>query len=389
MDFSSLPSQLVYKTRKTLEEFTNNNELNEKLVDEMSDIYLLQSPNFKQRATTIFNAAYYICTLISVDEHPLWNFSKYCNIALCNNINNVVEQAFSLSIVRIYLSNFDEKWQDKHKYLEKLDNYLKQHYIDTDTDCLYGDYSFYDVYSQLDSFDVYTASFPPAEFSLGAIDQESIDEMRIANFNWTQFTNYYRENIMRDIVFYVGKTEDEMKLLVNSLHHDADSFYTADNSYYEKIKCRLKNIEQDIHRHFHAEEETENEIEAEEGNYQQRVMELENENAKLRAEIAQMKEMCSVDIKIEEAIDDKHKCITEMIVELLKPIFYGEENNVKEFLALIKDKTDIDITYNVSQWIKESKISNRSKGRPLWQVLHAAKFYRATEQNWNAALRNH
>ena len=264
MDFSSLPSQLVYKTRKTLEEFTNNNELNEKLVDEMSDIYLLQSPNFKQRATTIFNAAYYICTLISVDEHPLWNFSKYCNIALCNNINNVVEQAFSLSIVRIYLSNFDEKWQDKHKYLEKLDNYLKQHYIDTDTDCLYGDYSFYDVYSQLDSFDAYTASFPPTEFSLGAIDQESIDEMRIANFNWTQFTNYYRENIMRDIVFYVGKTEDEMKLLVNSLHHDADSFYTADNSYYEKIKCRLKNIEQDIHRHFHAEEETENEIEAKE-----------------------------------------------------------------------------------------------------------------------------
>ena len=80
MDFTKLPSQLIYRTRNSLEEFTNNNEMNECLVDNMLDIYYLQSSNFKERATACFNAAYYICTLILVDEHPEWSLPKYYDI---------------------------------------------------------------------------------------------------------------------------------------------------------------------------------------------------------------------------------------------------------------------------------------------------------------------
>lgn len=255
MDFTKLPRQLIYRTRKSLEEFTTNNEMNEKLVDNMLEIHYLQSTNFKERVTACFNAAYYICTLIRVDEHPEWSLPIYFDIALCGQKDNIVGQAVSLSLVRVYIIHFDSDWTDKHKKLvDKIDGILGSHYIQ------YGDpfldnYTYKDAFDQLFSFDVATSSFSPTEFDLRIIDQETIEEMQIANFTWTQFTDYYKLNIMQNIVFHVGKSEDEMLLLVKSLRYDAERFYSQDNPYYESVCNRLLEIEQDIHIHYHAEED--------------------------------------------------------------------------------------------------------------------------------------
>ena len=152
MDYTKLPSQLVCRTRNSLEEFTNNNEMNECLVDNMLDIYYLQSSNFKERATACFNAAYYICTLILVDEHPEWSLPKYYDIAYCNQKNNIVGQAIVLSLVRVYLLHFDSDWLDKHKKLvEKLDGFLSSHWLQQGDLCL-DDYSYQDAFNSLNSF---------------------------------------------------------------------------------------------------------------------------------------------------------------------------------------------------------------------------------------------
>lgn len=291
MDYTKLPRQLIYRTRKSLEEFTTNNEMNEHLVDNMVEIYYLQSSNFKERATACFNAAYYICTLIGVDEHPEWSLPKYYDIALCGQKDNIVGQAISLSLVRVYMLHFSSEWNNKHqKLVEKLDGFLGSHWIEFDNPISDG-YSYKDAFQQLNSFDVATSPFSPTEFALRIIVQEAIEEMQIAHFTWTQFTDYYKYNIMHDIVFRVGKNEDEMKLLVNSFRYDAERFYTHDNPYYESVCNRLTEIEEDIFLHYHAaDEQALMDAKIEELQYQGDVRPLQARIAELETQLNALKQ---------------------------------------------------------------------------------------------------
>lgn len=79
----------------------------------------------------------------------------------------------------------------------------------------------------------------------------------------------------------------------------------------------------------------------------------------------------------------------EIIVELLSPIFFKTEENVKEFLKIIEGKSDVEVSDVARKWVKERKISDKSQKRPLWKILHAARYYSSTESNWNTALRTH
>ena len=250
MDFTTLPPQLIYKKRKSLEEFTNNNEINECLVDNMLDIEYLQSYNFKERVTTYLNAAYYICTLILIDKHPEWSLSKYYDIACCNQNNGVVSQAVTLSIVKIYLLHFDSDWQKKHKKLvEKLDIFLDDHWVHKNNP-FFNDHSYMDTFNLLNSSSVVTSSISPSEFTLRPIDQSAIDEMRVAHFSWTTFTEYYNYDIMKDLVYNLGKEKEGMDILVKSLRHDAEEFYSKKSPVYESIYNKLQEIEHDIYLEY-------------------------------------------------------------------------------------------------------------------------------------------
>ena len=125
--------------------------------------------------------------------------------------------------------------------------------------------------------------------------------------------------------------------------------------------------------------------------FEARIKVLEAENGKLKEQIAQQSVVVeNTDtmkvLKENERLRKEHE---EMIVELLIPIFYNSEQDVKEFLEKIDGRPDTEIIDTVCEFSKARKLSDKSKGRPLWSVLHAAKYYRATEANWNIALRNH
>ena len=350
MDYSKLPSQLIYRTRKSLEEFTTNNTMNEYLVDNMLDINYLQSSNFKERVTACFNAAYYICTLILVDEHPEWNLPKYYEIAYCNQKNNNVEQAISLSLVKIYLLRFGSEWHEKHKKLvEKLDGFFNTHWIQQG-DSFLDDYSYHDAFNNLTSFDVITSPFTTTEFALRVIDQEAIEEMQIADFTWTQFTDYYKYNIMQDIVFHVGKTEDEMTLLVNSLRHDAENFYSKNNPYYESVCNRLDEIKRDIYFHFHAaENEALMQAEIEELQYQGDVRPLQARIAELEREVADLKNQlsdCATNDDVAEILkdDEQTKVIQEQKseIERLKTLNEVIDKQLKRYQSEEASTEDLD-----------------------------------------------
>lgn len=75
-----------------------------------------------------------------------------------------------------------------------------------------------------------------------------------------------------------------------------------------------------------------------------------------------------------------------MLLLKLAPIFYGDIDNARAFLLLVKDQRATDITYLVCLWIKEKRICPSHCRRPLWTLLHEAGIYKPTESNWNMQI---
>ena len=75
------------------------------------------------------------------------------------------------------------------------------------------------------------------------------------------------------------------------------------------------------------------------------------------------------------------------LISKLKPIFYNNEKEVRTFLADIQGMKPKQITDKVNQLLKEQKLSDMSKHRYLWEVLHEANIYDKTESNWNQQVK--
>ena len=81
--------------------------------------------------------------------------------------------------------------------------------------------------------------------------------------------------------------------------------------------------------------------------------------------------------------DEKQK---EVVRQLL-PMFFGMENNARDFLVAVQGRKPTQITALVNQWVSENKISEMSKNRDLWMVLHESGIYQKTESNWNSQVK--
>lgn len=77
----------------------------------------------------------------------------------------------------------------------------------------------------------------------------------------------------------------------------------------------------------------------------------------------------------------------ETIVNELVGIFWGNRENVEDFLTRIKYMKPRQITALVKKWVAENKISEYSCHRPLYRVLQKHGLYDKTEKNWNQQLK--
>ena len=94
--------------------------------------------------------------------------------------------------------------------------------------------------------------------------------------------------------------------------------------------------------------------------------------------------------KSEESEDDSEQDEPEVepnvdLVEKLKPLFYNNKAEVRLFLKEISGMKPNSITDLVNIWVKDKKISDYGSSRKgdLWKILHEAKLYSRTIQNWN------
>jgi len=75
------------------------------------------------------------------------------------------------------------------------------------------------------------------------------------------------------------------------------------------------------------------------------------------------------------------------LTNLLKPMFFGSEEEAKAFLQSVQRMKPTQITARVNQLIGEKKLSELSSHRDLWKVLHDCGIYTPTESNWNQQVK--
>lgn len=340
MENTKVPRPLIFRERRSLEEFFDNNPLNETLVDNMSNVYFMQK-NFKERALKCMNTAYYICTLMLRERHPEWNFDIYCDLAFCENKDNKIHQAVTLSLVSIYINGLCEDQRQKLQKLKKqLDDYMNsilrfiQYGDPLLHDCLYSDIL------KIIKRNLTYYSIDEKEFAFRVIDKEAVrDVMEIKSFNWVTFVDFFRESRVRELVDYYGSTEDEKHNVVDILRQAANGFYSMGyNDKPEEVNKMLDTIEDEIHKRYKSEAEKKlygadsvaEESMADSVTYEARIKELEAEIENLQKKLQQAQETIEEFRQPVKELTAKQKIRMEFAVQLLLKAGLTEDNLNKE-----------------------------------------------------------
>ena len=90
-----------------------------------------------------------------------------------------------------------------------------------------------------------------------------------------------------------------------------------------------------------------------------------------------------------EWLEKEQKCVIDNrkeIVAKLKPIFYNDETEASSFLSEIQGMKAKQITDRVNQLVRQRVISEMSRKRELWLVLHDYGLYDKSESNWKSQV---
>ena len=250
MDYTKIPHALIYYERRSLEEFFASNPMNEKLVDNISEVYYMQK-DFKERALKCMNTAYFICTLIMKEFHPEWSFDTYCEIACCKDKDIDIHQAVTLSLVYDYLKGIEDGKIKKLK--SKLDDFLRSPFrLIQYGDPFLNDYSYLSALNQVEN-GLTSYSVDEKDFAFRFIDKDAVhDALSDSDFNWPKFTSFWDERRLRDIVMKLGNTKEEKYNMIDLLFETSKGFYYTKgyNPNIEEVEKKLKKIREEINRHF-------------------------------------------------------------------------------------------------------------------------------------------
>ena len=311
MDYTDFPKQLVYRERRTLEDFVEEHEENTWLIDNILDSNYFSSADGKERARRCFNTAYYLCTMIlNCKKQPEWNFGKYCEIAYCGDNKNAVYQSFTLSLVYIFLTHTCYEVPCK-KLLKKLHDYL--HNI---THALVWNDPFLKNYFYFNVCDDLQKGLPDnfliaEEFAPRKIDRDIFREVD-NSVHWTQITNYYERKSVREIVDFLGKDEEEKHVLIDLIRLDAQRYYIGNNHYHETVKPILDEMAEDIYHEYNDAVNKELfEAEIEEFQHQGDLRPLQARIAELEAQLNNPQQKTGEEELLRQQLADAQKTIEE------------------------------------------------------------------------------
>ena len=91
----------------------------------------------------------------------------------------------------------------------------------------------------------------------------------------------------------------------------------------------------------------------------------------------------------EDKNDSKEEINQSDLIVKLMPIFYNNEEDVRQFLKEVRGMAQEDITDLVNRWVDDKRISDYGNSRKglLWGILHEAGLYTRTKENWNGRVK--
>ena len=105
-----------------------------------------------------------------------------------------------------------------------------------------------------------------------------------------------------------------------------------------------------------------------------------------RQEIYELYSVLLLVEKLDDILDGGSFSMEEVSEQLL-PIFYSNRAAVKDFLQNCLKMKQRQITDMVKRLVENRVISDQSKGRDLWSILHDYGIYTKTEANWNMRIK--
>ena len=296
MDYTTVPRSLIYRERRSLEEFGiyEENCIIRPFFDAIFDFDFIRAPNAEERARWCMNNAFYICTMFFLERDPKWRYDQYKRIATPEKNGFPTDLQFvTLSLVGLLLSRLEENIP-----LLSTKGKVRNSFIMSMLEDEEHKYIFYHLSDRLEIDSFKQMRIPNSTFAPRVINAEAVhDVLMDSNYNWVKFTNYWEERSLRDIVNALGETEEEKHYVIDILRQTSQGFY-AKGFRCEQVDDLLDDIDNEIHLQYNPEvdhtianEDSEKEDYLELKPYEEaRIDMLEHENVKLREEINQLKE---------------------------------------------------------------------------------------------------
>lgn len=436
MDYTKVPRSIIYQNITDIGDFGVDDEssLMGRFFNSMLDQQFMRDVvNAEEILFTVFNNAFYICTLICLEKRPRLYFVRYLTIASNDHMDGVWEFHIMPSTMALVYSLLicSGIYTTEDKFMQSIWNHFKD--WNYRSGYSHGKENFYSqIFTSYKLLPSQLMNLPGHNmFSVSQglsfrFEPRSIDSLFsigspiIKSEDFVDGLDYLLNVLFEEYDGEKGYDEEERQWLLPLIAEPIEDLFLGDRMLnqknrkhfdaYLKIQEAFKRAglkwkspyvdeeptKQETDKETSEDETTERKNIIDVARFKNRIKELEAENKELKAQKPTQKPNNEDTASLKQQIADleKEKQLLsqdkeDMIIELLKPIFYGDEQDVKDFLKKIDGRSDTEITDTVYEYLKVRKISDKSKNRPLWMVLHAARLYRATEQNWTKALREH
>ena len=286
MDYTKLPRPLVYK-EKTTEEFMRD-EWNEKLLDTMFAMCFQSMLDAENRMVECLNTAYYLCTIILLDDKPLWRKNEYFEKAYpSTNDYRYDIRSMTLGVTSVLLALLGVS-EDK-KYSTLMNTFLASIPME------YKD-------KLLDAIRGINKRPTRKSFAPRKVDEVAVREVYDWG-KWRDFTDDYDENRIWGILRAVNSDEDGDKKILFAISKEAKTFCSGERRI--QVLNMLSDIDEGLFYSYHKEYfESEMEESAPEPSLDkelgEEVEQLMAENQQLRSRNDYYEDLQQAELTIEE-----------------------------------------------------------------------------------------
>lgn len=276
MDYTKVPRSLIYK-EKSRDEFLKMSVLNKYLFEGMYEAFYYLEYDAEPKMVQALNNAYYLLTIILLDDRPHWRQKEYMAYARVFAPNIGGHDPLTLGILVLLMNRFGLNVQEK--YARLYDSLMISHNLAPD----------HPIRMLVTKYVPDDCGLSLEDFAPRVIDEDAIrDFNKDVEMNWRDLTDDYDEAQIRELLKAVRNTEEGDMLIVRELIKDVEAF--CDDSRKTKKLQMLNDLEESIYWQYNAEADeafSQARI-AEEEAEQERIRNIEEENKILKQQLAQL-----------------------------------------------------------------------------------------------------